>query len=164
MESVGKKLKFWAESQHAHQNMFGRSAYNRFYYASYLLTRKTLSNLDSKWQNAKHKNIPELLVTSVRKPVKTALKIQLKKGLITHGQHSKSLNTLNQSTLELSDLLVQAYDLRCIADYEPEIPIVAEKQVLTLNEYKLNTAEKWPGKANACCKSIRKIWEEVGLV
>jgi len=164
LESVGKKLKLWAESSNERQDLFGRSAYNRFYYASYLLTREALSRLDSKWGNAKHKNIPGLLTTAVRKPVKTALKRQFKKGLITHSQHSTSLSTLNQSTLELSELLLQAYDLRCIADYEPGIPIIADSHALTLKEYKLNTAEKWPRKTSAFCKSIQKVWEEAGLV
>jgi hypothetical protein len=37
---------------------FGRSAFNRYYYASYLITRDMLRQLDPSWTRTGHSKIP----------------------------------------------------------------------------------------------------------
>ena len=157
-------MKSWAESEVDDVNMFGRSAYNRFYYASYLQVRNTLSELDEKWKKTSHGNIPELLTNKVKSKVKTALDRQLKSGLITKSSHSRMLTDFTASTTGLSSLLAEAYDVRCVADYEPEVSCLKHQSSgLTLNDYKLNTAEKWPDRASGYCKTIRKVWNHAGI-
>jgi len=160
MKIVGVKLEDWAKDQKEviEKDAFGRSAFNRYYYAAYLITRHNLGELDSKWKTEKHKSIPNTLVTTVRKPVIKELEKQCKKGTITKSEQSSAMSSLKAATNELSNMLTQAYDLRCIADYEPEISISTKDNILLLKGYKLSTAREWPGKANAYCKTIRKIW------
>ena len=107
--------------------------------------------------------MPDLLTTAVKRPVVNELKLLIKRGLITQGERGIALTSLNGATSELSNLLTEAYDLRVVADYEPEVPISIDNKVLLLRNYKLNTAREWPGKASACCKTIRKVWRDAGL-
>lgn len=165
MKVVGEQLQGWAVSQRETEvkDLFGRSAFNRYYYAAYLVTRKNLGELDPKWKKEKHKAIPNTLLTTVRKPVKHELDKQVKKGIMTSKQRADALDSLKAATAALADLLQQAYDLRCVADYEPEESIVVDGKIMTLKDYKLNTAREWPSKASAYCKTIRKVWGDAGL-
>lgn len=165
MKAVGEQLQDWAVTQKeiAVKDLFGRSAFNRYYYAAYLVTRKNLGELDPKWKKEKHKALPNTLVTTVRKPVGQELDKQVKKGVITNKERSVALDSLKVATAALSDLLREAYDLRCVADYEPEESIEVDGKVMSLKDCKLNTAREWPSKANAYCKTIRKVWGEAGL-
>lgn len=165
MKVVGEQLQKWAQekSELSEKDVFGRSAFNRYYYATFLITRETLGDLNPSWLCEKHKNIQNTLVTTVRKPVISELKKLVRQGIINPGEGSVAENNLKIATTELSNLLNQAYDLRCIADYEPEIHVSIDKKKLLLRNYKLNTASGWPGRASAYCKTIRKVWEEAGL-
>ena len=164
MKIVGERLQGWAieKKVQKEKDLFARSAFNRFYYAAFLITREVLGDLKPEWKKQPHKNIPDLLVT-LQKPIKSELKTQLKAGLISESARSRTLTVLNGSASELSNLLRKAYTLRVVADYEPEVPIKTDNKILLLDDYKLNTAQEWPGKARACCKSIRKIWRDTGL-
>ena len=165
MNIVGKKLEDWAleQTDFSSKDFFGRSAFNRFYYAAFLVTREMIGALDAKWTNTNHNQIPDLLEGSVKDPVKEELQASVKKGLITAGERSRFLTTLNYASSELANLLRWAYDIRCIADYEPEIKIEQKAKVIFLNEYKLASASTWPDRANAYCKAIRKVWGDTGL-
>jgi len=150
MKIVGEQLQDWAEAKKItyEQDVFARSAFNRFYYAAFLITRDMLGELKPKWKNTAHKNIPNLLLTSVKKSVDNELKKQLNRGVISMGEKSSFKTKLNSATVELSNLLKEAYELRVTADYAPEVPILKLNNVLKLKEYKLSSARKWPGKAS----------------
>lgn len=165
MKIVGEKLKSLALSEvdEVNKDLFGRSAFNRFYYATFLVTREMLGDLDSKWKHTPHKEIPNLLVTGVRKPVITQLKQNEKKDLIKKGQLKLLQNKLYNATSDLSNLLDEAYDIRIVADYEPENPITINKKVIMLNSCKLTSANTWVDRAKAYCKDIRKVWRDSGL-
>jgi len=165
MRIVGEQLQVWAEDKKVEheKDIFARSAFNRFYYASFLITRDMLGELKPEWKKTAHKNIPDLLRTSVKKAVDKELKKLFRKGVVSPGEMSALKTSLNGATSELSNLLTEAYDLRVIADYEPEVPVLTKNKVLLLRKYKLNSAREWPGKTGAFCKTIRKVWRDVGL-
>lgn len=166
MKVVGEKLEDFAlsESDSAKKDLFGRSAFNRYYYAAFLITREMLGEIDPKWKQTPHKEIPNLLQTSVRKPVVQRLKQDARKDLITNGELSTLQTKLTKATTELANLLVQAYDVRLIADYEPEKHITESNRVITLSSCKLTAANTWADRAGAYCKDIRKVWKDSGLV
>lgn len=165
MKIVGEQLQDWAEGKKiAHEkDVFARSAFNRFYYAAFLITRDMLGELKPEWKKTAHKNIPDLLLTSVKKSVDNELKKLFKKGIFSVSEKSLLKTKINSATIELSNLLKEAYELRVIADYDPEVPIEIKNNILQLRKYKLNSAREWPGKASAFCKMIRKVWGDVGL-
>lgn len=165
MKLVGEKLENVAssESDLIKKDLFGRSAFNRYYYAAFLITRELLGDLEPKWKKTPHKEIPELLQGAVRKPVIRRLKQDVKKDLITHGELSALQSKLNIATNELANLLVQAYHVRKVADYEPENHISVNNKIIVLSSCKLTSANNWADRASAYCKDIRKVWKDSGL-
>ncbi len=165
MHMVAEKLVEIAkgESDAEKIDAFGRSAFNRFYYASYLITREMLDILNPAWSRTGHKNIPELLTKRVAKKIRKELKKQSDHGLIQPSQDSRYRDQINASISELSDLLQTAYRIRVIADYEPGSKIKINRSGIELGGAKLATAEKWPNRVSKHTKSIMKIWNELGL-
>ena len=166
MKLVGEKLEDVAlsESDGMRKDLFGRSAFNRYYYAAFLITREMLGDIEPKWKKTPHKAIPELLKNAVRKPVVNRLKLNAKKDIITSGELSVLQTKLTKATTELANLLLQAYDVRLVADYEPETHITETKRIITLRSCTLTSANTWADRASAYCKDIRKVWRDSGLV
>ncbi|MCG7946749.1 MAG: hypothetical protein N0C84_10455 [Candidatus Thiodiazotropha taylori] len=165
MKIVGEKLESWALEQKAvdDKDLFGRSAFNRYYYAIFLLTREMLGEFKKSWKGTMHASIPDLLRTSVKKEVNKTLKSAIRNGLISQGESSQIIHQHNISLNALANLLEEAYQVRKIADYEPEITIQQKRNVLSLDRHKLTSAKTWPDRAASYCKVIRKVWKEVGL-
>ncbi|MTI99752.1 MAG: hypothetical protein FH752_14145 [Marinobacter adhaerens] len=165
MKIVGEKLESWALGQkdEAEKDLFGRSAFNRYYYAVFLSTRVMLGEFKASWRGTMHASIPDLLRTSVRKEVAKTSKAAARKGLISEAESSQIIQQHNVSVRALAGLLEDAYQVRIIADYEPEIVVHQERDVLSLDSHKLTSAKTWPDRAESYCKSIRKVWKELGL-
>ncbi|WKT72201.1 hypothetical protein [Acinetobacter variabilis] len=166
MQIVGDELSRLALDRQGnlqHFDLLGRSAFNRYYYSAFLITRETLGLMQSNWKGTAHAEIPNLLQTGLRKPVRHQLKQQVKKGLIDEGDSSRILTNIYTTGCELAQLLTSAYDARVLADYEPEIKITFEDSVIKLNSYKITTAREWPTRAQILCKQLLKLWKEIGL-
>ncbi|MFH1954732.1 MAG: hypothetical protein ABIL06_24350, partial [Pseudomonadota bacterium] len=78
MKTVADKLAELAigEKNENTADAFGRSAFNRYYYASYLITRQMLKDLNTSWASTGHSKIPELLENSIIKRIRTEIKNQ----------------------------------------------------------------------------------------
>ena len=165
MQYVGSELERLALSDVDPNNadLLGRSAFNRYYYAAFLITRETLGNMKSNWKGTAHAEIPNLLQTGLRKPAKAELKKQVKTGLLDKGDESRLLGDLNATGNELAQLLKLAYDARILADYEPEIKTRKDGRVIYLKTHKLTTASQWPSQAQKHCAKLMRIWKEIGL-
>lgn len=146
-----------------HADLLGRSAFNRYYYAAFLITRQTLEFMQSNWKGTAHAEIPNLLEKGLRKPAQAALKQQVRSGLLDNGDESRLLAELNATGSELAQLLRLAYDARILADYEPEIRTTKDGGVIYLRTHKLTTASQWPNQAERHCAKLRRIWKEIGL-
>lgn len=164
---VAEQLEQWAIAQPGknHQDLFARAAFNRYYYAAFLITRQMLGDFNGSWGKTMHASIPQLLRTSVLNEPKSTLNKMEWKSLITTAQKSAYLTKLSSSTGELANILSEAYSVRVIADYEPEVEIVrqADTNVFLLSNTKLSTARTWPDRANNYCKVIRSVWKDIGL-
>ena len=147
----------------SHSDLYGRSAFNRYYYASFLITRETISEMKSNWKGTAHAEIPNLLVKGLRKPAAAAIRTQVKAGLIDHGDKSRILGELNSTGQELAQLLREAYDARIAADYEPELKIHKDGDIITLKSYSLSSAKNWPRRTRQLCSRLLRSWKEIGL-
>lgn len=165
MKVVGKQLEEWAHTQpDSHKkDLFSRSAFNRYYYAAFLITREMLSKYKSEWKCTRHAEIPNLLETSFSRSVINQLEKKKKQGLMTDGEVSRLRTTLKTATSELAILLREAYDVRVIADYEPETVITTVGNTISLKRYKLSSASSWENRADGYCKTIYRVWRDVGL-
>ena len=158
MKIVGDQLATWALAQAEDDNkdLFGRSAFNRYYYAAFLSTRKMLGEFEPKWQRTAHRNIPDLLKGQLKRELTSAIDLSRPEGMRVINKHNSSINAL-------ASLLEQAYKVRISADYEPEVRIQQTNKVISLGNHKLTSAEKWPDRADSYCKTIRAAWREASL-
>jgi hypothetical protein len=165
MRVVADKLAEWAinETDESDADAFGRSAFNRYYYASYLITREMLSELNSSWTRTGHKQIPDLLKNSVIKKIRQELRRKLKAGLIRISDAARYRSSANSAVSNLSNLLQQAYNTRVIADYEPDTRIVRVRREIHLRNEKLGTAQSWPNRVFRYTRSILIVWKQLGL-
>ncbi|GJL56650.1 MAG: hypothetical protein NPIRA02_37820 [Nitrospirales bacterium] len=162
MQKVGEKLAEWAKSESNTQDVdaIGRSAFNRFYYASFLLTREMLGNFDSQLMKARHASIPEILNGSIKKKIQRVSRSR--KNMISQKDVSQAFDSLNA----LSSLLQDAYKVRCDADYCPEKKIIRNgvKGEIFLEEKKLSSASNWQRHAERYVKIIQRVGKNLGLV
>ena len=165
MQIVGDELQSLALATYDPLNfdLLGRSAFNRYYYATFLTTRKTLAMMQSNWKGTPHAEIPNLLKTNLKKKASIQLKAQVKQGLINSAEQSRIQQSIHALGCELAELLKFAYDARVLADYEPEIPITRENNVILLKTHKITTAKEWPNRADTLCKQLLKHWRRIGL-
>ena len=165
MEVVAERLEKIAieERDENHEDSFGRSAFNRYYYASYLITRDMLRKLNPLWTRTGHSKIPSLLRDTIIKKIDVELRRQQKLGGLGLTNSKSTLNQARKAAEELSNLLKDAYEVRCVADYEPEQKIFRDGAVLKLGEQTIGTARNWPHRASIHTKTLIKIWRGLGL-
>lgn len=166
MHIVGDELERLALSNGdpANSDLLGRSAFNRYYYASFLITRETLGLMQSNWRGTPHAGIPVLLDEGLKKPAKHAISKQIRASLLDRGDEHRLMADITATGSELAQLLRRAYDARILADYEPEIKTAREGNVITLKSHKLSTAKEWPARTSMLCSRLLRIWKEIGLV
>jgi hypothetical protein len=159
MEIVGQYLQHEATQRSGRErDFFGRTAFNRYYYASYLGVKKTLGSLRKEWDTIAHADVPQLL----RGTIKTELSNGRKKAVKAEDAEtiemcSRAINAV----MELANLMEEGYATRVTADYTPGILI----DFSTLHNFKLNTifvkqAANWPAKARLLCTTIAVAWNQ----
>lgn len=150
------------EGNNAHSDVFGRSAFNRYYYASYLIARGMLGQLDQKWARTSHKAIPDLLKQTVARKIRNAVQQQSGK-LITMRKAKQMRIDANNAVGALASLLTSAYAVRCIADYDPNHRIQIENSTFSLFSHSNHEASGWPKRAEIHCKTILRIWGSLAI-
>ena len=165
MKIVGDQLATWAlaQTEDHKKDLFGRSAFNRYYYAAFLSTRQMLGEFETAWKKTPHGKIPDLLKRTLKRKAERALKSAIDKDILTRGEGMQVIKQHNKSVSDLAGLLEQAYQVRISADYEPELRIQQTNKVISLGNHKLTSAERWPDRAASCCKAIRRAWKVAGL-
>lgn len=154
MEVVARHLKDRAlaleDASDVSADLFGRSAFNRYYYSAFLLTRQLLLPIFDDLPS-QHASIPDYLRGSVARE----LNKRKQRARRTDDHPSvKQAQDARQAALELADLLVLGYSARVAADYHPEVPISFYSQGFKLNEVRLADAESWPHKARTFATMI----------
>lgn len=166
MKIVGDELSTLALSRRRDSDDFdllGRSAYNRYYYSAYLTTRHTIGLMQSEWRKITHSGLPTLLEVSLMNVVKIHLEKQRRSGLITQSNYSRLLKEFRSVSTELANLLRYAYHIRGLADYEPEIKLLCDKSLISLQACKITTAREWAIHTERLCGRLLKLWREIGL-
>ena len=152
-----------AEPVEEYADSYGRSAFNRYYYATYLIARDMLRQLNPSWTRTGHSEIPNLLTGAVITTVRKELRRQHKLGGLGAGESASMGRDANTSVADLSNLLKIAYEVRRVADYEPEQRILRNGRVIKLGEQTIEAARNWPRRASAYTKSLIKIWRQLAL-
>lgn len=161
MEAVGLHLQRIASdlSDQVERDLFARSAFNRYYYATYLDVKNGLGSLNAGWRGIPHSQVPTILKGPVNK--------ELAKGR----DRAKRASDPNTSALcsramhaarVLSELMNSGYATRVAADYFPEVRIdFADSYDFTLNSVRVKEAAEWPNKARLLLHTITSAWRQV---
>lgn len=142
-------------------DVFGRSAFNRYYYACYWEIRSRLPELHHNWLRLGHKDLPKYLSGEIKTKLLENARLLLKKGALSNRDYGNLLPRTEQSIRKISDFLVRGYAIRCAADYSPEFKAIKENGSLCLNGQKLSSLETWyqevkvqTGILKECCDSL----------
>lgn len=138
---------------------FGRSAFNRYYYATFLVIREGLRSLHGTWAGLAHKDIPPLLKGEIKKTLKRGLQDAKR---LSDGDVVKQCSKAIEAADELAELTTRAYGVRVTADYNPEIRVsFNERGTFSLNAIAVDEAKKWPYKARALVPAIISAWSQI---
>lgn len=157
MERVGLHLQKTAHELSAvasDLDLFGRSAFNRYYYATFLEVRAMLRRCKPGWRGT-HDSVPKELESWVKKGISDVRK---KASRISDNQSVEICKAATASISDLSRLMVAAYAVRVIADYEPEIPIILDGDRFALERTSVTDAHRWLARARADIVKIERAW------
>lgn len=145
MERVGLDLQKTALRLKRDQrgfDLFGRSAFNRYYYATYLRVRGLILEFNPDWSGG-HASVPDILTGSVTKEIKSFRSKMMKSG------DPKSIEVCSKgvsSAAALAELMRRARLVRNSADYHPEEPVVREDgKRFSLANTSVTDAHSWIG-------------------
>jgi len=166
MQIVGDKLAEIARSSSnkVEIDLFGRSAFNRYYYSAFLTVRTALRRIDSKWETPNHSDVPAMLKGKVLKKLKDEIKKSVDKHLIHAGEGNRMCVTGNSAINALNIMLIEAREVRRIADYDPEISLGDTGGSLKLGGTKLSAAAYWESQAEIHVRTLLRIYEDLGII
>ena len=162
---VADHLSQEAKSRHADgADAFGRTAFNRYYYAAFLSTRELLMQIERSWSRAPHGNIPDLLERDLVKRLRTTLKRLQTKGTVAEGRAKSLVSQAGAAAGDIASILRMAYKVRITADYEPEERVAFEPTTFRLATHTEAEAKQWILRIDRNKGIILNIAKEVGLV
>jgi hypothetical protein len=164
MQVVGDHLSAFAISIRGNDpadGLFARSAFNRYYYATFLKSRQLI--IDTNGPKAlNHSALPDYLDGHFKKTLVQQIRAGFRSRLLSSADRSRLLHDLRRNTLLLRQLLMTAYRIRVLADYEPDFPLDTKNNTYTLGSATLSEAGKWAGHAEIYCRNLHSIWKDLG--
>ena len=148
-------------------DLFGRSAYNRYYYSVFLHVRMVLMTIDSRWAppyKLAHNSVPGLFRGRVLTKLTKQLEVAQKSGQITPDEAKQMFSWAHTAAEELAMLLDSAREVRTVADYHPETAVTREGAVIKLSDCKLDTAKNWKRRAETLAKTILYIYGQLDRI
>lgn len=142
---------------------YGRTSFNRYYYACYLSARDLVKTLIPGIA-FQHGEAPTLLEVNVVNLIKKSLEQQCKRGLINAGEAARIKASTHQSATEISRILKVGYMIRGIADYEPEVVVVFEHNTFSLEKHTESEASSWLRSVDIHKGKILHHAKELGIV
>ena len=159
MQEVARYLQVYARSYDGvERDAFARSAYNRYYYGCFLLLRDLVHELETDWIKTPHKQYPDLLNGKITK----RLKLERKKA---HKSGDRELYSMIESSLyavpRMANIIKQAYSLRLIADYQPDVPVnFSTADRFSLNDIEITQAHRWREQLFPLIADLRSTWKQ----
>lgn len=164
MQIVGDHLTTAAVGQKSDltsADLFARSAFNRYYYGTFLASRQLIRDTTGAIHLA-HKAIPDYLRGSFQQTMRKQIEAQHRADILSNGSSSQLLSRLKTNVSGLAGLLTEAYSVRLLADYRPEVLVTVVQNTFRLGPSTLSTAAQWIQRAGIHCKNLRSIWVTLG--
>ena len=143
MQSVAHHLQLQAVkiASIADAEPFARSAFNRYYYATFLCVRNALAQIDPSYGHSlNHKQIPEMLCGSIHRRIKD---IRKRASKLDDADLVKNCDMASRENLAFAEVLRTAYAIRVVADYEPQISVSFEHSRFKLQSVSITDAHGW---------------------
>ena len=162
MQKVGHHLQVEAKKKLGEErDLFARSAYNRYYYAVFLLARSAFASINADWSVAPHKSYPEILKGTItgkfRKAKQNANKVH------DYDLIARIENAVHAAA-ELAKLMEKAYATRIVADYQPlECVVFNGADRFSLKKIDITDAHSWHEKAMIWTKIITDTWAQIDV-
>lgn len=162
MEIVAKHLQDQAITRFGveERDAFGRSSFNRYYYAAFIEARNMMAELRVEWARLPHKQIPTVLRESVGQDLKQASKKALR---VDDRATVHACATAITASKGLADLLESSFATRVVADYRLETMVLFANHDYTLNSVPISVARHWPSKARGFASSILNGWRQADV-
>ena len=148
----------------ADADAFGRSAFNRHYYATFLIARDLLVRVDAAWARTPHAEIPNQVEKALIARIKNEAKKQVRSGVLPSGRSNSIVNQSISAAAEIASVLRVAYSIRVAADYEPSHRIVFGSSGLELDSCSIGEANSWQVRVDREKWKLLAISKELGLV
>jgi hypothetical protein len=146
-------------SKSSERNLFARSAFNRYYYATFLTIRSTLAEIDPRWDEPTHASVPEIL----RETVVERFNRRVKKMHVNRNEAEQTKARGCTAAKALADLLETGNEIRKIADYEPEQLVEFKNETAYLNGITSGSARQWCIDAQTRCRVLLNAAKQLGL-
>lgn len=163
MKIVGDKLAEIAmnETDAERQDLFGRSAFNRYYYSVYWISRRLITKIKGDWKDHNHKDIPNILNGDIKQNIVRGIVQAVKQEVLEQSESDKMREKVVNRLIELAELITVAHNIRVVADYEPD-KLITNDAELALENSPLASAGSWEEKAMTCHDEVLFVWEEIG--
>jgi hypothetical protein len=138
-------------------NLFGRSAFNRYYYAVYLSVRQMVIAGHPEIKQFKHKDLPDLLVGKIQDKIQQEAGKLKKRHMLSEGEASRLSQSSRQALSELASILREG------ADYEPTVIAVVRDGHVILEHKTSDAARQWGRRADRCIGQVRRVWRQLGI-
>lgn len=134
-------------------DLFGRSAFNRYYYTVFLIARALMLEFNPNW-NATHSSVPGMLRGSVKDEI---AKFRTSANRRRNQEQSRMANEAIAAIDALATLMEDANRLRVAADYNPNIKVVDQGgDRFTLVNTNITDAHQWPARTKTHVQIIRR--------
>lgn len=167
LQSVAEHLSLHAKglgAGDADADAFGRSAFNRHYYATFLTVRELLVTIDIAWAKTPHAEIPDRVEKNLVARIKEATKRQIRSGALVAGRGGAIVGQSISAATEIASVLKSAYTVRVAADYEPSHKVVFGAAGFELDSCSIGEACSWYGRVEREKWKLIAISKELGLV
>lgn len=158
MHSVGHHLQKEAMSRGG-DDLFARSAFNRYYYNLFLSVKVVISDFDSSYSELGHKDYPNILSgTMVREFKKIGTRARKLGDFDLHADTQKAVHAAK----ELAAQMTEANAVRIVADYYPDTKInfIEPGIRYSLNNYSITKAHRWGETSNIHIKTINTVLQQ----
>lgn len=161
MQEVAHHLQVQAHKEtEERRDAFARSAYNRYYYASFLRARELVHRIfPERNEELGHASYPEFLEGKVLKKLQEG-----QRRADRTGDHELSgiLNKAKFATLSLSQQFRKANAVRITADYYPEKYIeFSGKARFSLESINISEAHNWIKQTEQFAQVIESAWNQM---
>lgn len=141
-------------------DLFGRSAFNRYYYATFWIVRECLKTIDEAWAEPGHSQAPEIL----RGQVQRRIRKQLQTNVLPPGETAKLRSRANNSISALASLLDEARLVRTRADYKPEATATMSEGTILMAGVTSGEAARWLKLADTHTANIIDVCRKLGII